>query len=170
LGVAGQQKTPVLNGYEMAEDYIDYGKLIDEAMRQIVRKSLILVEEKGLTGDHHFFITFQTKFPGVMISDRLLEKYPEEMTIIIQHQFWELEIEEKSFSVVLSFDNVHESLNIPFDALTAFADPSVKFGLQFRKIPLKKESRQTKKTTKKKSGETDESGGNIVVLDSFRKK
>src|ERR1700735_1884512 len=116
----------------MTEDYIEYGRLIDEAMRQIVRKSLLLVGEHGLKGDHHFFITFQTKFPGVMISDRLLEKYPEEMTIIIPHQFWELETDERGFSVVLSFDNIHESLVIPFEALTSFADPSVKFGLQFR--------------------------------------
>jgi len=133
----------------------------------------MLVEHQGLKGDHHFFITFQTKFPGVMISDRLLEKYPEEMTIIIQHQYWELEVEEKSFSIVLSFDNIHESLVIPFDALTAFADPSVKFGLQFRKVSgggaAKKESR-TKKTVKSKPEDQQGSNNNIVMLDNFRKK
>lgn len=159
----------------MAEqDYIEYGRLIDESMRGIVRKALCIVEKHGLKGDHHFFITFQTKFPGVMISDRLLEKYPEEMTIIIQHQFWELEIEEKNFSIVLSFDNVHESLQIPFEALVSFADPSVKFGLQFRKVPVsteKKEAKTSKKTVKNKKEEKPADGtNNIVVLDSFRKK
>lgn len=157
----------------MTEDYIEYGRLIDDSMRSIVKKALMLVEHQGLKGDHHFFITFQTKFPGVMISDRLLEKYPEEMTIIIQHQYWELEVEEKSFSIVLSFDNIHESLVIPFDALTAFADPSVKFGLQFRKVSgggaAKKESR-TKKTVKSKPEDQQGSNNNIVMLDNFRKK
>lgn len=116
----------------MGNDFIDYGKLIDDAMHVIVRKALERVAEEGLPGKHHFFISFITRFPGVSISEALLSKYPEEMTIVLQHQFEDLTVDAEHFSVALSFDNVKESISIPFEALVAFADPSVKFGLQFR--------------------------------------
>lgn len=159
----------------MTEEFIDYGKLIDESMRDIVRRTLKIAEENGLKNDHHFFITFQTRHAGVMISDKLVEKYPDEMTIILQHQFWDLEVDKEKFNIVLSFDNVKESLSIPFEALTSFADPSVKFGLQFRRanISANDQSGEEKKTTKKKGRKTAGSKGgdsNVVALDNFRKK
>jgi hypothetical protein len=112
-------------------DTIDYPGLIDSAMRNVVREALIHVDQYGLPGDHHFFISFQTNYPGVSISPQLKARYPEEITIVVQHQFWDLKITNKQFSLMLSFNNIPEKLVVPFDALTAFADPSIKFGLQF---------------------------------------
>lgn len=112
-------------------DTIDYPGLIDSAMRNVVREALIHVDKFGLPGDHHFFISFQTNYPGVSISPQLKARYPEEITIVVQHQYWDLKITDKQFSIMLSFNNIPEKLVVPFDALTAFADPSIKFGLQF---------------------------------------
>ena len=112
-------------------DAIDYPKLIDSAMRNVVREALLHVDKFGLPGDHHFFISFQTNYPGVSISPQLKSRYPEEITIVVQHQFWDLKITDSQFSLMLSFNNIPEKLVVPFDALTAFADPSIKFGLQF---------------------------------------
>lgn len=115
----------------MTKDTIDYPSMIDNAMRDVVRQSLMHIERYGLPGDHHFFISFQTNFPGVSISPQLKSRYPEEITIVVQHQFWDLHINSELFSIMLSFNNIPEKLVVPFDALTAFADPSIKFGLQF---------------------------------------
>lgn len=112
-------------------DTIDYPGLIDSAMRNVVREALIHIDRFGLPGEHHFFISFQTNYPGVSISPQLKARYPEEITIVIQHQFWDLKIAKDHFSIMLSFNNIPEKLVVPFDALTAFADPSIKFGLQF---------------------------------------
>ena len=115
----------------MTQDTIDYPGLIDAAMRNVVREALIHIDKFGLPGDHHFFISFQTNYPGVSISPQLKSRYPEEITIVVQHQFWDLKITKQYFSIMLSFNNIPEKLVVPFDALTAFADPSIKFGLQF---------------------------------------
>lgn len=116
----------------MSEDFIGYGQLIDDAMHIIVQKALKLAEDGGLRGNHHFFVSFITEYPGVQISEKLREKYPDEMTIVLQYQYEDLKVTEEGFSVTLSFDNVKEHIYVPFAALSAFADPSVKFGLQFR--------------------------------------
>lgn len=113
---------------------IDYSSLVDEAMHFIVKRSLEIFAQSNFDNDHHFFISFITKYPGVVISEKLHNKYPYEMTIVLQYQFEDLRISENGFSVKLSFDNQKETMVIPFSALTAFADPSVKFGLQFRHI------------------------------------
>jgi hypothetical protein len=115
----------------MAEDLIRYDILAQEALRGVVRKVLSEVARTGLPGDHHFFISFATKAPGVRISSRLLDQYPEEMTIVLQHQYWDLSVTETAFEVGLSFNNVPERLLVPFAAVKGFADPSVKFALQF---------------------------------------
>lgn len=115
----------------MTQETIDYPGLIDSAMRNVVREALIHVDKFGLPGEHHFFISFQTNFPGVSISPQLKSRYPEEITIVVQHQFWDLKITDTQFSIMLSFNNIPEKLVVPFEALTAFADPSIKFGLQF---------------------------------------
>lgn len=151
---------------------IDYAKLIDEAMHYVVRKTLVDVAKNGLPGDHHFFITFRTQAEGVMIADELRKKYPEEMTIVIQHQYYDLEIEENRFSIVLSFDHVKQNLTIPFAALTSFVDPSVRFGLQFNTSYLDKNDEVAPKTGDSKALK-DADGkviSNVVTLDSFRKK
>lgn len=105
--------------------------MIDSAMRGVVRDALLHIQREGLPGEHHFFISFQTTYPGVQMSPQLRARYPEEITIVVQHQFWDLKITDELFSIMLSFNNIPEKLVVPFDALTAFADPSIKFGLQF---------------------------------------
>lgn len=115
----------------MSKETIDYPTLIDAAMRHVVRDALRQIDRYGLPNEHHFFISFQTNYPGVSISPQLKSRYPEEITIVIQHQFWDLQVTDEQFQVMLSFNNIPEKLVVPFDALTAFADPSIKFGLQF---------------------------------------
>ena len=116
------------------EDLIRYDILAQEALRGVVKKVLQEVSRTGLPGDHHFYITFDTQYAGVRMSSRMRDKYPEEMTIVIQHQFWDLETNEQGFSIGLSFDNVPEALSIPFAAIRGFFDPSVQFGLQFEAV------------------------------------
>ena len=113
------------------KDLIRYDLLVQDALKGVVRRVLIDAGKDGLPGEHHFYISFQTDFPGVRISNCLREKYPQEMTIVMQHQFWDLVITEQTFEVGLSFSGVPERLLIPFDALTGFFDPSVQFGLKF---------------------------------------
>ncbi|WP_181707295.1 SspB family protein [Chthonobacter rhizosphaerae] len=115
----------------MVQDLIRYDVLAQEALRGVVRKVLMEVARAGLPGDHHFYIAFDTNAPGVRISSRLRERYPEEMTIVLQHQFWDLQVTEHAFEVGLSFAGVPERLLVPFSALKGFFDPSVEFGLQF---------------------------------------
>ncbi|WEK49830.1 MAG: SspB family protein [Candidatus Kaistia colombiensis] len=119
----------------MAEDLIRYDILAQDALRGVVRKVLAEVAKTGLPGDHHFYVTFETRAPGVRISTRLMTDYPEEMTIIIQHQYWDLSVTEHAFEIGLSFKGVPERLLVPFTALKSFVDPSVQFGLQFETAP-----------------------------------
>jgi hypothetical protein len=114
-----------------AEPTIDYEGLAQEAMRGVVRTVLAQTAKSGLAGDHHFYISFDTEAPGVSISKRLKEKYPREMTIVLQHRFWDLVVTEQRFEVKLTFDHIPERLVIPFGAIKVFFDPSVRFGLQF---------------------------------------
>ncbi len=115
----------------MGRDQMDYARMVEDALRDVVRKALIHVSEKGLPGDHYFYITFRTDQPGVEMADYLRDRYPQEMTIVLQHQFWGLEIETDAFSVLLSFNKVHERLYVPFRTLVGFSDPTAQFGLQF---------------------------------------
>jgi uncharacterized protein len=115
----------------MSVDHIRYDILAQEALRGVVRRVLIDAAKKGLPGEHHFFISFNTLAPGVRMSDRLRAQHPEEMTIVLQHQFWDLTIAEHAFEVGLSFNGVAERLLIPFDAIKEFVDPSVQFGMKF---------------------------------------
>jgi hypothetical protein len=115
----------------MANDLIRYDLLVQDALKGVVRRVLSDAAKDGLLGEHHFYISFRTDFPGVRLSQRLRDKYPQEMTIVLQHQFWDLGITEHAFEVGLSFSGVPERLLIPFDALTGFFDPSVSFGLKF---------------------------------------
>ena len=178
----------------MAEDLIRYDVLAQEALRGVVRRVLTEAGKDGLPGEHHFFIAFDTRHPGVRISGRLREKHPEEMTIVLQHQFWDLNVTEHNFEVGLSFGNVPERLLVPFEALKGFFDPSVQFGLQFD-VPRSEEAGETggegaalpalvdadasakadaapeAAGDKATDGEGDaESGAEVVSLDAFRKK
>jgi hypothetical protein len=113
------------------KDLIRYDLLVQEALKGVVRRLLTDAAKDGLPGEHHFFISFRTDGPGVRIAQRLRDKYPQEMTIALQHQFWDLRVTEHTFEVGLSFNGIPERLLIPFDALTKFVDPSVQFGLRF---------------------------------------
>jgi hypothetical protein len=113
------------------KDLLRYDQMVEAAMRGVVREALARTAANGLPGAHHFYITFKTRAPGVGLSAHLAEKYPDEMTIVLEHQFWALEVSEDRFEVTLSFNNRPERIVIPFCAIAAFADPSVKFGLQF---------------------------------------
>jgi uncharacterized protein len=115
----------------MATDHIRYDVLARDALRGVLRQVLTDVAQNGLPGEHHFFITFQSKADGVKLSPRLLAQYPEEMTVILQHQFWDLVVTEDRFEVGLSFGGIPERLVVPFSAIKSFFDPSVQFGLQF---------------------------------------
>jgi hypothetical protein len=115
----------------MAKDLIRYDLLVQDALKGVVRKVIGDAVRDGLQGDHHFYISFRTDFPGVRLSQRMRDKYPQDMTIVLQHQFWDLGVTEHAFEVGLSFSGIPERLLIPFDALTGFFDPSVHFGLKF---------------------------------------
>ncbi len=118
----------------MATDHIRYDVLAQAALRGVVRTVLADVAKKGLPGEHHFKITFNTTAPGVRLSDRMRAQYPEAMTVILQHQFWDLHVDDTAFEVGLSFGGVPERLAVPFEAVTAFYDPAVQFGFQFETL------------------------------------
>jgi hypothetical protein len=115
----------------MTADSMNYGAMMEDAMRSVVRRALAEAAENGMPGEHHFYVTFRTTADGVDIPEFLLAQFPEEMTIVLQHQYWDLEVSEDRFTVMLSFNNNPAQLNIPFSAVAGFVDPSVKFGLQF---------------------------------------
>ena len=152
--------------------------MVDEALRGVVRRALRQVAQHGLPGNHHFYITFKTRADGVSIPPYLLEKYADEMTIVLQFQFWDLEIEEELFTVSLSFNDVRERLVIPFAAITGFADPSVKFGLQFQTLDESElEDMDLPEMSDDEAAEElpendgdKEAMGQVVSLDNFRKK
>ena len=115
----------------MADDLIRYDLLVQEALRGVVRKVLTDAAHDGLVGEHHFYVSFRTEAPGVRMSQALREKYPQDMTIVLQHQFWDLVVGDDGFEVGLSFGGIPERLVVPFSAIKSFFDPSVQFGLQF---------------------------------------
>lgn len=144
-----------------------YDLMVERALLGVVRDALARVRDKGLPGDHHFYITFHTTHPGVVIPDDLRTRYPSEMTIVLQHQFSDLAITDDAFALTLSFAEVPARLTIPFAAVVAFADPSVQFGLQFTHSAEDSEEEEPEKldTETQKNGPAE-----VVSLDSFRKK
>ncbi|WP_240229867.1 SspB family protein [Devosia lacusdianchii] len=161
----------------MAEDHMRYDILAQEALRGVVRKVLAEVAKTGLPGEHHFFISFVTRAPGVRLSEKLLGQYDKEMTIVIQNQYWDLKVSETGFEVGLSFDGIPETLVIPFSAVKGFFDPSVQFGLQFDpatapgSAAVEAEADEVVEATAGASeGDGEKSGEKVVSLDAFRKK
>jgi len=167
----------------MATDHIRYDVLARDALRGVLRQVLTDAAEHGLPGDHHFFITFVSTAEGVKLSPRLLAQYPEEMTIILQHQFWDLVVLDDRFEVGLSFSGIAERLVIPFSAIKSFFDPSVQFGLQFETSDAAAESAPAEtpaaspaaslpapaEAIKEEPAKPTE-GAEVVRLDRFRKK
>jgi hypothetical protein len=115
----------------MSADHMNYSQMVEDALRGVVREALKRAGAEGLVGNHHFYISFRTTHSGVDIADHLRAQHPQEMTIVLQHQYWGLEVDDEGFAVTLSFRGAHERLHIPFAAVTGFADPGVQFGLQF---------------------------------------
>ena len=167
----------------MTQDFLEYPKMVERAMRGVVREALSAVLESGLPGLHHFYITFRTRDPNVTIADQLLVQYPEEMTIVMEHQYWDLSVDDDKFSITLSFGGAPETLVIPYAAITAFVDPSVKFGLQFdaNSADTIDAPSQTPEAAirpidgsaldgEKESTDLSTDDGQVVALDNFRKK
>jgi hypothetical protein len=167
----------------MAQDLYQYEKMIERALRGVVREALERASREGLRGAHHFYIGFATDMAGVSIPDSLRARYPQEMTIVLQHQFWDLDVEKDGFSVTLSFQKQLERLVIPFAAVRSFADPSVNFSLEFATpetpaampaavpAPIARAADpadgQGEKSAKKAEEKTT---AEVVALDSFRKR
>lgn len=153
---------------------LNYDEMVQAALKQVVRNSLDIVASTGFLGNHHFYITFRTDHPHALVPDYLAEQHPEEITIVLQYQFWDLKTSDHGFEVTLSFNDIRERLVIPFAALTSFVDPSVKFGLQF--VPNMETARPEPTqsliadTSDDPSTEPDGSGSNVIRLDNFRKK
>ena len=166
----------------MTTDHIRYDVLARDALRGVLKHVLADAAEHGLPGEHHFYITFLSKAEGVKISPRLLSQYPQEMTVILQHQFWDLVVTDDRFEVGLSFNGIPERLVVPFSSIKSFFDPSVQFGLQFEPndeaaaeaapvvetLPVAAASETPEETGDEpaKQGE----GAEVVRLDRFRKK
>lgn len=155
-----------------------YDRWIEDALKSVVRKALSYCQQNGLPGEHHFYITFATDHPAAIIPDSLRDQYPEEITIVIEHEYWDLEVTDEYFDIVLSFNDIKTPIHVPFEAITGFADPSVKFGLQF-KMELLDDSDDLEDddpdddpvvddTSVEK--DEDENKDNVVALDAFRKK
>ena len=147
---------------------IDYGNLMHRAMRGLIQSVLNDVAEHGLPGAHHFFITFDTRHPGVILADWLRERYPTEMTIVIQHWFENLAVTDEGFSITLNFGNNPEPMVIPFDALRTFVDPSVEFGRRFETQDEDEED-DDDQTDIEVEEEPERRDAEIVSLDQFRK-
>jgi hypothetical protein len=180
----------------MAVDHIRYDLLTQDALRGVLRRVLADAAKNGLPGEHHFYISFDTTAEGVRLSPRMLAQYPKEMTIVLQHQFWDLEVKDDCFEVGLSFGGIPERLVIPFAAIKGFFDPAVQFGLQFQEVPTGEEAAtDSERVTKGQAeqaqstpplplvpqpanpGPTDaaddghrDTGAEVVRLDRFRKK
>jgi hypothetical protein len=153
----------------MTDSVFRYDKLVEDALKGVVRHCLLQVSKRGsLPGQHHFYITYRTRHPGVALPAHLRERYPEEITIVLQHQFWNLEVGEDGFSVGLSFGGVQETLVVPFAAITGFADPSCKFALQFQ-TEIVPEPEEKSEPQAQPSAPKD-NGAKVVALDAFRKK
>jgi hypothetical protein len=169
----------------MPEDLMRYDLLAQNALKGVVREALRIAETSGLPGEHHFYIAFNTRHPGVELSEKIAQRYPREMTIVLQHQYWNLRVLDDRFEVELSFDNVPEHLVIPFDAVKGFLDPAVQFGLQFEMAGAERRPREVespKQAAAKAEAEAPppeaapaeapapEEAAKVVSLDQFRKK
>lgn len=148
---------------------LDYDHLIQEALRQVVKNALKIAATEGLHGDHHFYITFCTDRNDVKIPDHLRAQHPDEVTIVLQHQFWDLRVDDNKFSVTLSFHGKHENLVIPYKALISFMDPSVKFGLQFTPEDAPSDDLGAEEFPPDPNKPTD-GKSNVIAMDTFRKK
>ena len=146
---------------------IDYDSIVEDTLKLVVKKSLEFVREKGLPGDHHFYISFDSTYEGVNVPSELKASEDDEIKIILQHQFWDLTINDHKFSVILSFNGKKKNISVPFNPITSFSDPSVGFSLQFKKDLLKEKKISSNKLIEKKNQKFK---AEIFSLDAFRSK
>ena len=168
----------------MDDSALQYDIWVEQALRDVIRRALEYVQTEGLPGEHHFYITFLTGAEGVQIADFLRAEYPEEMTIVLQHQFWDLDVGEDTFVVTLSFNGISQHLRIPFAAVTAFADPAINFALQLKLTSEGTEARpgmepasmapqdgpMVAPAAAAEEAAKEEKSGEVIALDAFRKK
>ena len=170
----------------MTDAYFTYDELVENALKGVVKEVSKQVEKNGLQNEHHFYIAFRTQADGVEIPQHLIERYPDEITIVLQHRFWGLKVHDDRFEVGLSFNRKPEHLKIPFDAIIAFVDPSVQFALQFdgetgleatpEKNPLERgaeanlEQDAVAPETEEEQSDRDQGDAKVVTLDAFRQK
>jgi hypothetical protein len=162
----------------MSGEHLNYDEMVEDALRGVVRRALERVAATGLPGSHHFYITFRTDHPDVEIADHLLMQFPHVITVVLQYQFWDLEVEDDRFTVTLSFSNRPERIQVPFAAVTAFVDPSVDFGLQFGgreqtavgRPAAEPQAEAAEPDDGRAATEGPDEGDKVVNLDLFRKK
>jgi hypothetical protein len=155
--------------------FFDYESMLQDKFKELLIDVLTHVEKEGLPTGHHFYITFRTDHPRLVLPQYLLDENPEEMTVVIQHQFWELEVDPKGFHIVLSFGRSNQSIYVPFDALIAFVDPYADFGLEFHPVFSNDNYEDIKVPSSKVSLEYEETvpstqTGNVVTVDFSKKK
>ena len=158
----------------MSTDRIDYQQLAREALRDVVRRVLIRTAKEGLPGDHHFYLTFDTNHPGVELSASARNVYPQEMTIVLQHQFWDLVVDDESFAVTLRFGGVKQRVVVPFEALRTFVDPAAEFGINLEMVEDPDEGPGLGAGGDAEQDDevpsNSDRGGDVVSIDRFRKK
>lgn len=167
----------------MISDSLPYDQWIEDALRGVVHQALHHASRNGLPGDHHFYVTFRTEAEGVRIAPELRAEYPDEMTIVLQHQFWDLEVDDDSFGVSLNFHGKPQRLYVPLSALTAFGDPSVNFGMQLKTVGVRAAEEEEASEQDAPPADSDDAAikavdaeprasesGEVVALDAFRKK
>lgn len=160
----------------MAQDLMRYDIMTREALRDVVRQALVRASSDGLPGAHHFYITFKTRAEGVDLDPSLLEKYPDEMTVVLEHQFWDLDVDETAFEVTLKFNGIPKYLKVPFDSVVQFHDPSVGFTLRFERAEDEADAEDAPALASAPSPEVAAKakeaadGAEVVSLDAFRKK
>ncbi len=161
-------------GEDTDNDPLRYDHWVEEALRAVIRRALAYTAEFGLPGDHHFYVTFRTDAPNVILPGYLRAQHPQDMTIVLQNQFWDLEVTGDGFSISLRFKGRLERLFIPFEAVTAFADPHVNFGLQLQMIEFPGEgddaARESVDEDEAEDAPEETPKGEVVALDAFRKK
>ena len=151
-------------------DEINYDELIEKSLRNVVYLALKIVEEQGLPGESHFYISFKTDFPGTVISQNLKVQYPETMTIVLQNQFSNLVVRHNNFSVDLSFGGIEQTITIPFEGITYFADPSAKFGLSFETEESIFASAEGDNTPPKNKSSAQEKNAEVISFDKILRK
>ncbi|WP_417519317.1 SspB family protein [Minwuia sp.] len=162
---------------------MDYSQMVEDALKGVVRSAMQKASTDGLQGNHHFYVTFLTRYEGVELPDHLLERYPNDITIVLQHQYWDMEVNEDAFEVSLSFNKLPTRIRVPYDAITSFADPSVQFGLQFQPQGMEAteggnlvlsnaddNAPDAAPDTPSDPVEEEEKQGEVVSLDAFRNK